>query len=49
VLVADAAVAGDELEPELRQIAGLDLADPARHEVIVEQVQLSRAILDSLT
>src|SRR5204863_7750844 len=35
VLVLDAAVARDEAEAELRQVPGLDLAHPARHEVVV--------------
>ena len=52
VLLADAAVARDELEPELREVARLDLADPARHEVVVEHltgapILLRRPTLDS--
>jgi hypothetical protein len=38
VLVFDAPVARDEAEPELGQVPGLDLAHPARHEVVVEEV-----------
>jgi cytochrome c oxidase assembly factor CtaG len=38
VLVPDAAVARDELERELAEVASLDLAHPARHEVVVEEL-----------
>ena len=38
VLVADPAVAGDEVEAELAEIARLDLAQLAGHEVVVEEV-----------
>ena len=37
-LVADAAVPGDELEAELRDVAGLDLARLAGDEVVVEEL-----------
>src|SRR6478736_1423525 len=37
-LVADAAVAGDQRKPELPDVAGLDLAQLARDQVVVEEV-----------
>jgi hypothetical protein len=37
-LLADAAVARDEVERELADVARFDLADPARDEVIVEKL-----------
>ncbi len=37
-VLADAAVARDEVEAELADVARLDLANPARHEVVVKQV-----------
>src|SRR5947199_4187601 len=39
LLVADAPVAGDQPKAESRQVAGLDLADVAGDQVVVEQVQ----------
>jgi hypothetical protein len=37
VLLADASVAGDQMESEPADVAGLDVAQLARHEVVVEQ------------
>ena len=42
VIVADAAVPCDQLEAELSEVTGLDLAHLARHEVIVEELHLAR-------
>ena len=38
VLVADPAVAGDQVEAELAEVARLDVAQLARDEVVVEEV-----------
>ena len=38
VLLADAAVPGDELEAELADVARLDLPHLARHEVVMEEM-----------
>ncbi len=38
VLLAHAPVTRDELEAELRQIPRLDLADPARHQVVMKKL-----------
>jgi hypothetical protein len=43
-VLGDPAVAGDQVETELAEIPGLDLAHLARDEVVVEQVH-RRAIL----
>src|SRR5947209_1063184 len=45
-VLADAAVPRDEVEAELRDVARLDVPDPAGHEVVVEEPH-SAAILDS--
>ena len=42
IVVADPAVARDELERELADVARLDLAHPARDEVVVEELHGSR-------
>jgi hypothetical protein len=49
VLLANATVARDQFEAELRQVARLDLADAARHQVVVEQTHWAGAILDSVS
>src|SRR3954447_6867911 len=42
-LLPDAPVASDEVEPELADVAALELADFARHEVVVEDLHGSLA------
>ena len=37
VLVVDPPVAGDQVEAELADVAGLDVEDLGRHEVVVEE------------
>ena len=47
VLLADPPVPGDQLETELREIPGFDLADAIRDKVIMKESHRTRAILDS--
>ena len=42
LVLADPPVARDQLEAELAEVARLDLADVARHEVVVEQLHCAR-------
>jgi hypothetical protein len=44
LVLADPPVARDQPEAELAQVARLDIPDVARHQVVVEQLQL-RSIL----